>query len=193
MRSNAPRVCIPDSDTRTTICHIEIVHADDVSRFAELGAVAQTTPTWFYYDDAGVEDISEWGASIRCIPLASILRHGGKVTLGSDYPVSWIGKDALNPMFNIEMAVTRQQAGNPEVPVQARVSERLSVDQAIRAHTSDAAWQLRLEDQIGTLEVGKLADIVVLDRDPYISDPYSIHSIKVDYTFSDGRLIYRRP
>ena len=181
----------PDSDTRTTICHIEIVHADDVSRFAELGAVAQTTPTWFYYDDLALRYLGV-GRFNQMYPLASILRHGGKVTLGSDYPVSWIGKDALNPMFNIEMAVTRQQAGNPEVPVQARVSERLSVDQAIRAHTSDAAWQLRLEDQIGTLEVGKLADIVVLDRDPYTADPYAIHTIKVDYTFSDGRLVYRR-
>jgi predicted amidohydrolase YtcJ len=181
----------PDSDTRTTICHIEIVHADDVVRFAELGAVAQTTPTWFYYDDLALRYLGV-GRFNQMYPLASILRHGGKVTLGSDYPVSWIGKDALNPMFNIEMAVTRQQAGNPEVPVQARVSERLSVDQAIRAHTSDAAWQLRLEDQIGTLEVGKFADIVVLDRDPYTADPYAIHTIKVDYTFSDGRLVYRR-
>ena len=181
----------PESDTRTTICHIEIVHADDVSRFAELGVVAQTTPTWFYYDDLALRYLGV-GRFNQMYPLASILRHGGKVTLGSDYPVSWIGKDALNPMFNIEMAVTRQQAGNPEVPVQARVSERLSVDQAIRAHTSDAAWQLRLEDQIGTLEVGKLADIVVLDRDPYTADPYAIHTIQVDYTFSDGRLVYRR-
>ena len=162
-----------------------------MSRFAELGAVAQTTPTWFYYDTLALRYLGV-GRFNQMYPLASILRHGGKVTLGSDYPVSWIGKDALNPMFNIEMAVTRQQAGNPEVPVQARVSERLSVDQAIRAHTSDAAWQLRLEDQIGTLEVGKLADIVVLDRDPYVSDPYSIHTIKVDYTFSDGRLVFTR-
>ena len=182
----------PDSESRTTICHIEIVSADDVSRFAELGAVAQTTPTWFYYDDLALRYLGV-GRFNQMYPLASILRHGGKVTLGSDYPVSWIGKDALNPLFNIEMAVTRQLAGNPEVPVQARVSERLSVDQAIRAHTSDAAWQLRLEDQIGRLEVGKLADVVVLDRDPYTSDPYAIHTIKVDYTFSDGRLVYRRP
>ena len=182
----------PDSESRTTICHIEIVSADDVSRFAELGAVAQTTPTWFYYDDLALRYLGV-GRFNQMYPLASILRHGGKVTLGSDYPVSWIGKDALNPLFNIEMAVTRQLAGNPEVPVQSRVSERLSVDQAIRAHTSDAAWQLRLEDQIGRLEVGKLADVVVLDRDPYASDPYAIHTIKVDYTFSDGRLVYRRP
>ena len=181
----------PESDTRTTICHIEIVSAVDVERFAQLGAVAQTTPTWFYYDTVALRYLGA-GRFNQMYPLASILRHGGRVTLGSDYPVSWIGKDALNPMFNIEMAVTRQRAGNPEAPVQARVSERLSVDQAIRAHTSDAAWQLRLENQIGTLEVGKLADLVVLDRDPYISDPYQIHTIKVDYTFSDGRAVFSR-
>ncbi len=182
----------PQSDSRSTICHIEIVSAEDVARFAALGVVAQTTPTWFSYDDLALNRLGE-GRFNQMYPLASILRNGGRVTLGSDYPVSWIGKDALNPMFNIEMAVTRQQAGNPEVPVQPRVSERLSVDQAIRAHTSDAAWQLRLEDQIGTLEVGKLADLVVLDRDPYASEPHQLHTIRVDHTFSDGRLVFVRP
>jgi len=182
----------PNSDSRSTICHIEIVSAQDVARFAMLGVVAQTTPTWLEYDDLALNRLGEERFN-QMYPLASILRHGGKVTLGSDYPVSWIGKDALNPMFNIEMAVTRQQAGHPEVPVQPRVSERLSVDQAIRAHTSDAAWQLRLEDDIGTLEVGKLADLVVLDRDPYVTDLHQLHSIRVAHTFSDGRLVFSRP
>jgi len=182
----------PESASRSTICHIEIVSAQDVARFAALGVVAQTTPTWFDYDDLALNRLGEDRFN-QMYPLASILRNGGKVTLGSDYPVSWIGQDALNPMFNIEMAVTRQPAGNAEVPVQPRVSERLSVDQAIRAHTSDAAWQLRLEDDIGTLEVGKLADLVVLERDPYASDPYQLHAIRVDRTFSDGRLVYVRP
>jgi len=182
----------PESASRSTICHIEIVSAQDVARYAALGVVAQTTPTWFDYDDLALNRLGEDRFN-QMYPLASILRNGGKVTLGSDYPVSWIGQDALNPMFNIEMAVTRQPAGNAEVPVQPRVSERLSVDQAIRAHTSDAAWQLRLEDDIGTLEVGKLADLVVLERDPYASDPYQLHTIRVDRTFSDGRLVYVRP
>lgn len=182
----------PDSDSRSTICHIEIVSAQDVARFALLGVVAQTTPTWLEYDDLALNRLGEERFN-QMYPLASILRHGGRVTLGSDYPVSWIGKDALNPMFNIEMAVTRQQAGHPEVPVQPRVSERLSVDQAIRAHTSDAAWQLRLEDDIGTLEVGKLADLVVLDRDPYTTDLHQLHRIRVEHTFSDGRLVFSRP
>jgi predicted amidohydrolase YtcJ len=104
--------------------------------------------------------------------------------------VSWIGKDALNPLFNIEMAVTRQRAGDKDYPVQARANERLSVDQAIRAHTVDAAWQIRMEDIIGTLEPGKKADLVVLDKDPYLTDPYQIHDIGLDVTMSNGRLVY---
>ena len=60
-------------------------------------------------------------------------------------------------------------------------------------HSSMATVDLRLEDQIGTLEVGKLADLVVLDRDPYTSDPYQIHTIKVDYTLSNGRAVFSRP
>ena len=90
------------------------------------------------------------------------------------------------------MAVTRQQAGNPDYPIQAKISERLSVDQAIRAHTIDAAWQLGLEDEIGSLELNKLADFVVLDNDPYSVPVHELHRIEVNRTYSDGRLVYER-
>ena len=181
----------PEADIRATICHIEVVDEDDIARFGELGVVAQTTPTWFEYDEIAMEFLGPKRFE-QLYPLASIHRNGGRVTLGSDYPVSWIGKDALNPMFNIEMAVTRQRAGTPDYPVQARENERLSVDQAIRAHTIDAAWQIRLEDEIGTLEAGKKADLVVLESDPYTVDPYSIHAISVDLTISNGRVVFDR-
>ena len=179
----------PASDVRATICHIEVVDQADIERFGTLGVVAQTTPTWFEYDEIAMEFLGPERFE-QLYPLASIQRNGGRVTLGSDYPVSWIGKDALNPLFNIEMAVTRQRAGDKGYPVQARANERLSVDQAIRAHTVDAAWQIRMEDIIGTLEPGKKADLVVLDKDPYLTDPYQIHDIGLDVTMSNGRLVY---
>ena len=181
----------PEADIRATICHIEVVNQNDIARFGELGVVAQTTPTWFEYDEIAMEFLGPERFE-QLYPLASIHRNGGRVTLGSDYPVSWIGKDALNPMFNIEMAVTRQRAGTPNYPVQARANERLSVDQAIRAHTIDAAWQIRLEDKIGSLETGKKADLVVLEADPYTSDPHSIHAISVDLTVSNGRIVFSK-
>ena len=181
----------PTADVRATICHIEVVDAADIERFGDLGVVAQTTPTWFEYDEIAMEFLGAERFE-QLYPLASIHRNGGRVTLGSDYPVSWIGKDALNPMFNIEMAVTRQRFGDRNYPVQARANERLSVDQAIRAHTVDAAWQLRMEDTIGTLEVGKKADLVVLTADPYVTKPHEIHKINVELTLSNGRLVYER-
>jgi len=153
--------------------------------------VAQTTPTWFEYDYVALEYLGRERFE-QLYPLASIRRNGAKVTLGSDYPVTWIGVDALNPLFNIEMAVTRQRAGDSSYPIQSLVSERLSVDQAIRAHTVDAAWQIGLEEQIGTIEVGKLADIVVLERDPYFAPIHSLHEIRVDHTFSGGREVFKR-
>ncbi len=187
----AARLAHPATQSRFTICHIEVVSPGDVPRFAALDVVAQTTPTWFEYDDIALEFLGPRRFE-RLYPLASIRRHGAKVTLGSDYPVTWIGVDALNPLFNIEMAVTRQRAGDPDYPVQSRISERLSIDQAIRAHTVDAAWQLGLEDQVGTLEVGKFADMVILERDPYLSPPHALHDIRVDRTFSSGRQVFQR-
>lgn len=187
----AARATYPDTSSRFTICHIEVVDSVDIPRFAALNVVGQTTPTWFEYDYLALEYLGH-DRFQQLYPIASIRRHGAKITLGSDYPVTWIGEDALNPLFNIEMAVTRQQAGNPDYPIQAKISERLSVDQAIRAHTIDAAWQLGLEDEIGSLEPNKLADFVVLDNDPYSVPVHELHRIEVNRTYSDGRLVYER-
>ena len=187
----AARATYPDTSSRFTICHIEVVDSVDIPRFAALNVVGQTTPTWFEYDYVALEYLGHERFQ-QLYPIASIRRHGAKITLGSDYPVTWIGEDALNPLFNIEMAVTRQQAGNPDYPIQAKISERLSVDQAIRAHTIDAAWQLGLEDEIGSLELNKLADFVVLDNDPYSVPVHELHRIEVNRTYSDGRLVYER-
>lgn len=187
----AARTTHPDTRSRFTICHIEVVDSQDIPRFAGLNVVGQTTPTWFEYDYLALEYLGR-ARFQQLYPIASIRRHGARITLGSDYPVTWIGEDALNPMFNIEMAVTRQQAGNRDYPIQAKISERLSVDQAIRAHTIDAAWQLGLEDDIGSLELSKLADFVILDEDPYAVPIYDLHRIQVNRTYSDGRLVYER-
>lgn len=187
----AARATYPDTSSRFTICHIEVVDSLDIPRFAALNVVGQTTPTWFEYDYVALEYLGHERFQ-QLYPISSIRRHGAKITLGSDYPVTWIGEDALNPLFNIEMAVTRQQAGNPDYPIQAKISERLSVDQAIRAHTIDAAWQLGLENDIGSLELNKLADFVVLDNDPYTIPIHDLHRIEVNRTYSDGRLVYER-
>ena len=70
--------------------------------------------------------------------------------------------------------------------------QRMSRMEALRSYTIECAKAAFEEDLKGSLRPGKLADIVVLERDPYTSDPYTIHAIKVDHTFSDGRLVYSR-
>ena len=87
----------PASDVRATICHIEVVDQADIERFGTLGVVAQNhTPLGLKYDEIAMEFLGPERFE-QLYPLASIQRNGGRVTLGSDYPVSWIGKRRLEP------------------------------------------------------------------------------------------------
>jgi hypothetical protein len=180
----------PASATRFTICHVQIVNPADVPRFGELDVIAQSTPSWYVYDDIALEVLGEQRLQ-QHYPLRSIAAGGARITLGSDYPASWIGLDGLNPLFNIEMALTRQPAGDPDYTPQPRASERLSLEQAIRGYSLDAAYQLRLERQIGSLEAGKQADLVVLSDNLFELEPHAIHRARVLLTMVDGKVVYR--
>ncbi|WP_235898664.1 amidohydrolase [Parahaliea maris] len=183
------RTELPDSGVRITLCHLQIVDPADVPRFGELDVIAQSTPSWYVYDDVAEEFLGAKRLE-EFYPLNSMAAAGARITLGTDYPASWIGLDGLNPLFNIEMAMTRQPAGDPDFKVQPPLAERISLEQAIRGYTLDAAYQLRLEDQVGSLEVGKQADLVVLSDNLFEIDTYAIHDAKVVMTVVDGRVVY---
>jgi predicted amidohydrolase YtcJ len=179
----------PESDSRYTICHIQVVTPEDVTRFGELDVIAQSTPSWSVFDEWALESMGQERFE-QMYPLQSIAAGGAKLTFGSDYPASWIGVDGLNPMFNIEMAMTRQPAGDSEYKLQPPASERVTLEQALRAYTSDAAYQLRLEHKVGSIEVGKQADLVVMDRNLLEIDTYTIHQARVIMTMMNGRITY---
>ncbi|MEQ9464902.1 MAG: amidohydrolase [Haliea sp.] len=185
----AARDAYPDSISRFTLCHVQIVNPADIPRFGALDVIAQSTPTWYVYDDIALEFLGE-DRLRQHYPLRSIAAGGARITLGSDYPASWIGLDGLNPLFNIEMAMTRQPAGDPEFAPQPPASEVITLEQAIRGYTMDAAWQLRLEDQVGSLQVGKQADLVVLSDNLFEMDPYAIHTARVLTTIVDGQTVF---
>jgi predicted amidohydrolase YtcJ len=90
----------------------------------------------------------------------------------------------------IEIGHTRQLAGEPDAPVQPLESNRLSIESLVRGFTIDAAYQLHLEDEIGSIEVGKKADLVVLERNLFEVDPYTIHDIGVEMTMLDGDIVW---
>jgi predicted amidohydrolase YtcJ len=181
----------PESDSRFAICHVQVVNPVDVPRFGELDVMAQSTPTWYQYDELALAYLGAERME-HFYPLNSIAAGGARITLGSDYPATWIGLDGLDPLFNIEMGITRQPAGDQDFTPQPPVDERITLAQAIRGYTLDAAYQLRLENDIGSLEPGKLADLVVIDRNLFDIEPYAIHRARVLTTMVGGKVVYRR-
>jgi predicted amidohydrolase YtcJ len=181
----AAREATPDSDTRVTLCHLQIVNPADIPRFGQLGVIAQSTPSWYVYDELALKYLGP-GRFQHMYPLRSMAAGGARLTFGSDYPASWIGLDGLNPLFNIEMAITRRPAGDRDYPVQDPAGEVVTLEQAIRAYTVDAAYQLRMEDQVGSITAGRQADLVVLSDNLFEMDPYDIHTARVLLTVMNG-------
>ncbi len=185
----AVRLSNPDTDSRFTICHLEVIIDQDVSRFGQLDVIAQSTPLWASYDTYGEQFVSADQFN-RYWRFKGLEDGGAKLTFGSDFPSSGAGTLGLSPLVQIEIGHTRQFAGEPDAPIQPPVSERLSVASLVRGFTLDAAYQLHMEDEIGSIELGKRADLVVLDQNIFEVDPHSIHKTKVLMTMLDGNFVY---
>lgn len=179
----------PESASRYTLCHIQLITDQDLPRFAQLGVIAQSTPLWASYDTEGEQFVSADQFS-RFWRFESLRKSGARLTFGSDFPASGAGTLGLSPLFNMEVGHTRQWVGQSDAPIQPRESERLGIAELIKGYTINGAYQLHMEDDIGSIEVGKKADLVVLDADPFEVDPYSIAGIRVLRTLLDGETVY---
>ncbi|MEI2300102.1 amidohydrolase [Ensifer sp. MJa1] len=172
------------SNVRARIEHCSMLHDDQIARMKNLGVSASFLIGHAYYWGVWMRD-SVFGPErvqqlVRC---QSTENAGIGFTLHSDFMVT-----DPNPLHMIEMAVTRRTWKEPDFVLNP--DERISVETAIRAITSEAAWQLFSEHEIGSLEIGKLADLVILDRDPRKVDPDKIKDIKVVETWMDGERVY---
>ncbi|TGD71703.1 amidohydrolase [Mangrovimicrobium sediminis] len=185
----AARKAHPDSGSRYTICHIEVIADADLDRFAKLGVIAQSSPLWASYDYAGEAFVSD-DQFQRYWRYHSLAERGVRLTWGSDYPASGGGLQGMSPLLQMEIGITRQDAGDPQAPVQPLPSERMDVAAMIRGYTLDAAYQLHMEDQLGSLQVGKLADLVVLERDLFEVPSHEIHAVGVSATYLGGEQVF---
>lgn len=181
----------PDSPTRYTMTHLEVIALQDIPRFANLGVIAQTSPIWFAYDDLGKQFLSDEQFN-RYWLVRQLRDSGARLAFGSDMPATGLGAIGMNPLIGIEMGMTRQEPGDPDAPVQPPREERLDIGAMVRGYTLDAAYQLHMEDQIGSIEVGKKADLIVLDHDIFELDPYSIHDTRVLLTVMDGEIVHEQ-
>ncbi|MCP3673689.1 MAG: amidohydrolase [Gammaproteobacteria bacterium] len=181
----------PNSESRFTITHIQVLADPDIQRFADLGVIAQSTPLWGSYDTEGKKFVSDDQFN-RYFRFNSLQKAGVKLSFGSDFPASGAGMLGMSPLYNMEIGNTRQMAGQKNSLVQPAKNERLDIANLIRGYTIDAAYQLRLADKIGSIEIGKKADLVVLEKNLFEIDPYSIHKNEVIMTIFAGKVVYSR-
>jgi len=178
---NGPR------DRRPVIAHLQLVHPDDLPRFASLGVVANFEPLWAQLDPLMLElTIPRLGPerAARQYPIGSLARSGARLSFGSDWPVS-----SLTPVEGLAVAVTRQtSAGHP--PGGWLPAERLPLTAALAAYTSGGAWQAFEEDSAGTITVGKRADLTLLGADPTTLDPAGLASVPVTGTWLAGVQVF---
>src|SRR5258705_6413952 len=175
-------------DRRPRIEHIETIALPDISRFGKLGVIASMQPL-HSYPDADTLDIWARNAgpdrASRAWAWKSIADSGGHLAFGSDWPVV-----TLNPWEGVQTAVTRQTSeGQPEagfVPEQ-----RLTVAQVVDGYTLGAAFAGRREKTEGSLEIGKLADLIILSQNIFDMEPRKIGATKVVTTIVGGRVVYQ--
>ena len=176
-------------DARHSIEHIENIHPEDVVRFNNLGVIASVQPEHLaitrkfrenpYRERLGIQrEKFSW-------PNKTLVRQGAALALGSDYPVV-----EFNPMIELYRAITRvHDDGQPEGGWNPE--QKLTLSEALRAYTSGSAYATHRENDIGTIEAGKLADIVVLDRNLFEIPEEDILKTKVKLTIMDGKVVYQ--
>jgi predicted amidohydrolase YtcJ len=178
-----------EQDNRHHIAHLQMIHIDDFERFSELNTSANFQSLWAEPDDWIMELNLPVVGEERVqgmYPIASVKRAGGLLVGGSDWNVS-----SANPLEAIETAVRRQNAFEDSGPV-LNESERVSLATMIDAYTINAAWLMHHEAKTGSIEVGKRADIIVLDRQLFEIPATQISDAKVLMTILDGEVIYLR-
>jgi len=178
------------SDRRHHVAHVQVTHPQDIPRFAALGVTANLQPLWARHEPVMDERTIPFLGPERTgwqYPFASLLRHGARLAGGSDWPVT-----SANPLLEVEVAVTRVSPGGRE-GVPFLPDERLTLDEALAAFTIGSAYVNHLDAETGSIKVGKLADLALLDRN--LRDPQAgpIGEAVVQATWLEGVEVYARP
>lgn len=180
----------PPRDRRHAIAHLVYVEDSDNPRFGELGVIAQFSANWMSADPDTVTNMgARYGAPRKDLLYRpqEVLKSRGRISLGTDWPAAGYFS-TYKPLESIQIGVTRQLIGQPDAPVLEPVDQRLSVAEAVHANTLGAAHQIRLDDKVGSLETGKLADLIVLDQNILTVEPHDIHRAKVTMTMMNGQI-----
>ncbi len=175
---------------RVTICHLDLIDAADYPRFKQLGVIANYTPQWLGLGDRPPLTVDTLGPRYdRMYLVQPLLDDGAVVTFSSDV-VSLRGMERANPYLGMQIGHNRQfhQSGEA-APIRLPMTERLDLEDLVKGYTLSGAYQLRMDEQLGSIEVGKLADLVVLDRNLFEIDRYEIHEVRPEAVIMEGAII----
>lgn len=182
----AARTANGPSDTRPHLAHLQVVHPDDVPRFARLGATANIQPLWAAHepqmDELTIPFLGPERAAWQ-YPFGALLRSGARLAAGSDWPVS-----SPDPLEGIHVAVNRVAPDGEGAPV-FLPAERIGLTEALTAYTAGSAYVNHLDDS-GRVRAGALADLVVLDRDPFDRPLEEVVETRVALTYVGGAGVY---
>ena len=177
-------------DRRFRLVHAQVIHPDDFARLGEHGVIAEVQPYHLSDDMRWMEERIGPERSRGAYAFRSIQESGARLAFGSDWPGTSASEYPIDPMLGLYAAVTRQTVTG-EPPEGWFPEERISMEDALRAYTRDAAYTSFEESRKGTLAPGMLADLAVLSQNLLEIDPAAVLDTKVRYTVVDGQIVYR--
>ncbi len=175
------------NDLRIVCSHSAYVYPQDIELFGKYDVFSNTTGLWVSAQGEEIDALTKKLTDGKPYPMNSIIKGGARVGLGSDFPTD---PTSFPPMQNIECLVTRQKCGKPDGFIHDE-EERLTVEDVILGYTINNAYQMRKEDVLGSIEVGKYADLTVFDQNLFEIDPYEIHNVGIAETIKDGLTTYK--
>ena len=170
---------------RHQLAHASLIHPDDYARIAELDITVEFSPVVWFATDFVKAQMAQIGEErmARWYPMRSVVEQGGRIVLASDGPLMW-----QEPFPRLEAAITRKApdgSGEALAP-----SEGIDLPAAIKAMTLDSAYLMNIEDSVGSIQVGKRADMIVIDRNVFDIPVAEISSVKVLTTLLDGNVVF---
>jgi len=170
---------------RHRVEHVQVLHPDDASRLAGLGLVASMQPV-HALSDMHMADRYWGGRAALAYAWRTQLQHGARLAFGSDAPV-----EVPNPFLGLHAAVTRQRADGSPGPGGWYGEQRLTLQEALAGFTIGPAYAAGVEDRLGQLAAGYLADLIVLDDDPFLCDLADLHSLQPVATMIAGEWVWQ--
>jgi len=182
----------PIANSRSHLMHASFQSPGAIARAKKLGLLIDAQSPWLHYDGPGLEQVFTYDGMRHFYPLRAYLDAGLMVAGGSDHMIGYDKNRAVNPynpFLQMWIAVTRKTSrGAVLYP-----DEKVTREEALKMHTVWAAYLQFAEDQRGSIERGKLADLVVVDRDFLACPEDEIRSMEPEMTMLDGKIVWRKP